>query len=98
MNLITNQITRIAGSDPPCAGLTYLKLKQCPVGLLLNFNVPVLKDGIVRIVNPSLVHSIEPIDQGAGNDRSSRSSPPSLVFSFFTLVVLDSSFYVSVIS
>ena len=40
--------------------LTYLKLRQCPVGLLLNFNVPVLKDGIVRIVNASLVRTIEP--------------------------------------
>lgn len=30
--------------------MTYLKLTQCPVGLLLNFNVPVLKDGIRRIV------------------------------------------------
>ena len=30
--------------------LTYLKLGGYPVGLLLNFNVPVLKDGIVRKV------------------------------------------------
>ena len=30
--------------------LTYLRLTGCPVGLLLNFNVPVLKDGIRRIV------------------------------------------------
>jgi GxxExxY protein len=30
---------------------TYLKLSKKPVGLLLNFNVPVLKDGIVRRVN-----------------------------------------------
>ena len=35
--------------------LTYLKLARCPVGLLLNFNVPVLKDGIVRVVNGALV-------------------------------------------
>jgi len=40
--------------------LTYLKLRQRPVGLLLNFNVPVLKDGIVRIVNASMVRTIEP--------------------------------------
>jgi GxxExxY protein len=31
--------------------LTYLKLKQLPVGLLINFNVPVLRSGIVRIAN-----------------------------------------------
>lgn len=30
--------------------LTYLKLTKCRVGLLINFNVPVLKDGIKRIV------------------------------------------------
>ncbi len=30
--------------------LTYLKLTGCKVGLLINFNVPVLKDGIVRRV------------------------------------------------
>jgi GxxExxY protein len=31
--------------------ITYLKLSTKPVGLLINFNVPVLKDGIVRRVN-----------------------------------------------
>jgi len=31
--------------------LTYLKLTACPVGLLLNFNVPVMKDGITRLLN-----------------------------------------------
>ena len=30
--------------------LTYLRLTGCKVGLLINFNVPVLKDGIVRRV------------------------------------------------
>ena len=30
--------------------LTYLKLNQKPVGLLINFNVPLLKDGIQRVV------------------------------------------------
>jgi GxxExxY protein len=30
--------------------LTYLRLSGKKVGLILNFNVPVLKDGIVRIV------------------------------------------------
>ena len=34
--------------------LTYLRLMRCPVGLLINFNVPVLKDGIRRVVNPYL--------------------------------------------
>ena len=31
--------------------LTYLKLSGLKVGLLLNFNVPVMRDGIVRIAN-----------------------------------------------
>jgi GxxExxY protein len=31
--------------------LTYLKMKNLRVGLLINFNVPVLKEGIKRMVN-----------------------------------------------
>jgi len=31
--------------------LTYLKLTGCPVGLLMNFQVPVLKQGIRRVLN-----------------------------------------------
>lgn len=31
--------------------LTYLKLTGCRVGLLVNFNVPLLKDGLQRIVH-----------------------------------------------
>ncbi len=31
--------------------LTYLKLSGCKLGLLINFNVPLMKDGIKRIVN-----------------------------------------------
>jgi len=32
--------------------MTYLRLKQKPVGLLINFNVEHLRDGIFRIINP----------------------------------------------
>ncbi len=35
--------------------LTYLKLSELPVALLLNFNVPLLKDGIKRFVGHSPV-------------------------------------------
>ena len=31
--------------------LTYLRLANKPLGLLINFNVPILKDGISRISN-----------------------------------------------
>ena len=31
--------------------LTYLKLSNIRLGLILNFNVPIMKNGIVRIVN-----------------------------------------------
>jgi GxxExxY protein len=31
--------------------LTYLRLTRAPVGLLINFYVPQLRDGIRRVVN-----------------------------------------------
>jgi GxxExxY protein len=31
--------------------LTYLKLSGLRIGLIINFNVPVLKNGIIRVVN-----------------------------------------------
>jgi hypothetical protein len=31
--------------------LTYLRLAKKPLGLLINFNVPLLKDGIHRVIN-----------------------------------------------
>ena len=31
--------------------LTYLKLSECKLGLLINFNVKLLKDGVRRIIN-----------------------------------------------
>ena len=31
--------------------LTYLKLSKCKLGLLINFNVVLVKDGIKRVVN-----------------------------------------------
>jgi GxxExxY protein len=34
--------------------LTYLKLTGCPVGLLMNFNVSYLKEGIRRLERPDL--------------------------------------------
>jgi GxxExxY protein len=34
--------------------LTYLKLTGCPVGLVMNFNVSFLKEGIRRLMRPDL--------------------------------------------
>ncbi len=53
--------------------LTYLKLSRKPVGLLINFNVPVLKDGVKRILNPDMARSADP---GAEAARSNE-IPPS---------------------
>jgi GxxExxY protein len=46
--------------------LTYLRLTNAPLGLLINFNVPLLKDGgIKRLVNPAhtLVDDYNPIER-----------------------------------
>lgn len=44
--------------------LTYLKLTGCPVGLLINFNVPLLRHGVRRLLNANptkgLIESGEP--------------------------------------
>jgi GxxExxY protein len=34
--------------------ITYLKMTGCPVGLLMNFNVPLLKSGIRRLEHPAV--------------------------------------------
>lgn len=31
--------------------LTYLRISQCRLGLLINFGAPLIKDGITRVVN-----------------------------------------------
>jgi hypothetical protein len=31
--------------------ITYLRLADCPLGLILNFNNTVMKDGVKRVVN-----------------------------------------------
>ena len=35
--------------------LTYLKLSDCKLGFLINFNVTLLKNGVRRIINGSLI-------------------------------------------
>ena len=34
--------------------VTYLKITRLPLGLLVNFNVSLIKDGIHRLFNPAL--------------------------------------------
>lgn len=34
--------------------ITYLKLSNCKLGLLINFNVNLLKNGVKRVINDSL--------------------------------------------
>jgi len=34
--------------------LTYLKLSDCKLGMLINFNVTLIKNGIKRVINGSL--------------------------------------------
>lgn len=66
--------------------LTYLKATNKPLGLLINFNVPILKDGVRRLVN----HYVEPGADASvsassafesGEDAQSRPPTPSLRFS-----------------
>jgi GxxExxY protein len=37
---------------------TYLKLLKLPLGLLINFNVPLIKDGITRVLNLDFQNSV----------------------------------------
>jgi GxxExxY protein len=44
--------------------ITYLRLSQKPFGLLINFNVPLLKNGIRRLLNPHLLRvSVPPCEK-----------------------------------
>src|ERR1017187_696722 len=47
--------------------LTYLKLSGKPIGLLINFNVPVIKKGLKRVVN----HYAEPAPNLSSQSLSS---------------------------
>jgi GxxExxY protein len=42
--------------------LTYLKLTGCPTGLLINFNVARLVDGVSRLINPAPMNRAESSD------------------------------------
>ena len=46
--------------------VTYLRLTQKPYGLLINFNVPLLKEGIRRFLNPVLLRCSVPPCETSG--------------------------------
>jgi GxxExxY protein len=47
--------------------LTYLKLERRSLGLLINFNVPVLKDGIRRVVTGKMFKGVNSASGGLRN-------------------------------
>ena len=49
--------------------ITYLKLTGCPVGLIINFNVALLKDGIRRAVRPDLYRRRDGSSEGRDERR-----------------------------
>ena len=62
-NLVVVELKSVTAIAPihKMQTLTYLKLSQKPVGLLINFNVPNLVQGVVRLVNhPPPCNSVPP--------------------------------------
>jgi len=53
--------------------LTYLRVTKCPAGLLINFNVPRLMDGVRRLINPEgrghVEFGVNPPDNERGERR-----------------------------
>jgi len=41
--------------------VTYLRLTGCPAGLLINFNVPRLMDGVKRLLHPRPASNADPV-------------------------------------
>ncbi len=81
-NAIVVEIKATEGMAPVHSAqlLTYLKFSDKRVGLLINFNVPVLKDGLKRIVNhytgPAIAPPrsvLSPVD--ASGDRAGHPQP-----------------------
>jgi len=49
--------------------MSYLKAMQLPLGLLLNFNVPVLKRGIKRVILPTPLGDLGALAVQSGVDQ-----------------------------
>ncbi len=54
--------------------ISYLRIADAPLGLIINFNSPVLKDGIIRIFNP-MWSGLQRADRASAT--RSPHSPPS---------------------
>jgi len=52
-DLVVVEVKAVAALAPihEAQGLTYMRLTGCPAGLLINFNVPLLVDGVQRLIN-----------------------------------------------
>jgi GxxExxY protein len=57
--------------------ISYLKLTGCPVGLLINFNVTLLKHGIRKVVRPDLYRKPSPVSPVSPVDLLERSQRDS---------------------
>jgi len=57
--------------------LTYLKLRNCTLGFLINWNVPLIKDGIKRLVNGYNAPKLHPLILDPNNSSSRLSGEKS---------------------
>ncbi len=55
--------------------LTYMRLTECPAGLLINFNVPRLMDGVKRLINPRAGGRGADGGSGSGGDGGNGITP-----------------------
>ena len=51
--------------------VTYLRLTGCPAGLLINFNVPRLMDGVKRLLHPRPASNGDPVAELSRNPDES---------------------------
>jgi len=61
-DLVVVEIKAVAAllSVHQAQALTYMRLADCPTGLLINFNAPRLMDGVKRLINPRSGRRREP--------------------------------------
>lgn len=71
-NTVVVELKSIAAIEPvhPKQLLTYLRLSNKPLGLLINFNVPLLKDGITRIINSEATVPTPPLKASGQNSSA----------------------------